>query len=216
LTGRNPTESFSLNFRNRIISLEDSFWQDLNKLGIAISSKTRGRGMPFRILHVCAKQGEDKSLGFHDADSEAKYEEIGNFLPSFKNWCIPVVYPSVKYVTTLQCNYSGVPISEICNYTAALPAQLNDDVTFIMIFLKLHSKLQRKTEALLTLMHLEMLPNTRTLPPLLVLHIPFLSFRPSAPQEKYLHPLPTTALYVFADGNLSVIMVVAILGVSVS
>ncbi|TKC35668.1 hypothetical protein EI555_009339, partial [Monodon monoceros] len=28
--------------------------------GIAISSKTRGRGMPFRILHVCAKQGEDK------------------------------------------------------------------------------------------------------------------------------------------------------------
>lgn len=46
--------------------------------------------------------------------------------------------------------------------------------------------------------------------------IPFLSFRPSAPQEKYLHPLPTTALYIFADGNLSVIMVVAILGVSVS
>lgn len=44
----------------------------------------------------------------------------------------------------------------------------------------------------------------------------FSQLRPSAPQEKYLHPLPTTALYVFADGNLSVIMVVAILGVSVS
>ena len=32
LTGRNPTETFSLNFRNRIISPEDSVWQDLNKL----------------------------------------------------------------------------------------------------------------------------------------------------------------------------------------
>lgn len=62
-----------------------------------------------------------------------KLWEKKNFLPSFKNWCIPVVYPSVKYVTTLQCNYSGVPISEICNYTAALPAQLNDDVTFVTV-----------------------------------------------------------------------------------
>eukprot|EP00069_Balaena_mysticetus_P005029 bmy_17724T0 len=210
LEGRNPTETFSLNFRNRIISLEDSVWQDLNKLGVAISSKTRGRDMPFRILHSCAKQGEDKSLGFHDADSEDKYKEIG---------CLgdlAVVYPLVKYVTTLQCNYSGVPIREICNYTAALPAKLNDDVTFLIIFLKLHSKLQRKTEALLTFTHLEMLSNVRLLPPLPELHTPFLSFRPSAPQEKYLHPLPTTALYIFADGNLNVIMVVTILRVSVS
>lgn len=38
-------------------------------------------------------------------------------------------------------------------------------------FFKLHSKLQRKTEALLTLTHLEMLPDMRTLPPLLVLRV---------------------------------------------
>lgn len=32
LIGRTHTECFSSNFRNRIISLEDSIWKDLNKL----------------------------------------------------------------------------------------------------------------------------------------------------------------------------------------